>query len=166
MPGAKASNVKIAGLSLDGIGIVVQPWNKPPEAAEIMMLSRSSMLPFPGFSAKLTIWINFLCLLRRSKFSLKGTGNLVGLPPVFGLGVAAISLRLQSEISFKLSLNTEICIVLLNMPVSSICWGLAYLSLFPNSIWRGDPIKAEAAATARSDAAASLGAGCHRLPAW
>ena len=141
MQGANASNVRIAGVSADGIGMVVQPGKRPPEAAEIMILSRSSMLPLPGFSAKLTIRINFLCSPRRSKFVPKYTGKLVGLSPVFGLGAAAISLMLQSEISFKLSLNTEIYIVRLNMPVSSMCSVLSYLPSFPNSIWRGEPAR-------------------------
>src|ERR1700730_15510441 len=42
MPGAKASNVRIAGLSFGGIGRVVKPWKKPPEAARIATLVMSS----------------------------------------------------------------------------------------------------------------------------
>ena len=72
--------LKIAGASLDGIGMVVQPGKKKPEAAKIMRLSRSNVLGLPpGFSAKRTIWTNFLCLPRRSKFAPNQTGKLVGL---------------------------------------------------------------------------------------
>jgi hypothetical protein len=53
MPSPNASNVRIAWLFSGGIGIVVQPGKNPPEAIEIMILSRSNVLPFPGFSAKL-----------------------------------------------------------------------------------------------------------------